>query len=118
YKGEKIKKRGSAPPALLLTENPDILASLAANEKRPPLLIGFAAETENVVENARKKRKSKGVDWIVANDVSGPDGENPMGGNSNTVHIVREKQVDTWDTMPKAEVAKRLVEKIAEALAQ
>ena len=116
YKGEKIKKRGSAPPALLLTENPDILASLSANEKRPSLLIGFAAETENVVENARKKRKSKGVDWIVANDVSGPDGENPMGGSSNTVHIVREKQVDTWDTMPKAEVAKRLVEKIAEAL--
>ena len=116
YKGEKIKKRGSAPPALLLTENPDILAGLSASDQRPGLLIGFAAETENVVENARKKRKSKGVDWIVANDVSGGDGENPMGGSSNTVHIVREKQVDTWDTMPKGEVARKLVERIAEAL--
>jgi phosphopantothenoylcysteine decarboxylase/phosphopantothenate--cysteine ligase len=100
----------------LLTENPDILAGLSASDQRPGLLIGFAAETENVVENARKKRKSKGVDWIVANDVSGGDGENPMGGSSNTVHIVREKQVDTWDTMPKGEVARKLVEKIAEAL--
>jgi phosphopantothenoylcysteine decarboxylase/phosphopantothenate--cysteine ligase len=116
YSEEKIKKRGSAPPALLLTENPDILGMVAAQSKRPKVLVGFAAETENVVENAKKKRKSKGADWIVANDVStGPDGS-VMGGDRNQVSIVREKKVDTWDPMPKEDVAKRLVEKIADAL--
>ena len=69
-RGEKIKKRGSAPPALVLTENPDILATISAARKRPQLLIGFAAETDDVVENAKAKRKRKGADWIVANDVS------------------------------------------------
>src|SRR5690606_6763123 len=81
---EKIKKRGSAPPALLLTENPDILASVAGDPKRPPLLIGFAAETQDVLANAKEKRKRKGTDWIIANDVSG----DVMGGAANTVHIV------------------------------
>ncbi len=109
---EKIKKRGSAPPALLLTENPDILAMVAASSKRPDLLIGFAAETEKVVEHARKKRKSKGVDWIVANDVSG----DVMGGANNKVHIVRERNVEDWEEMSKTEVAWKLVESIAEHL--
>lgn len=116
FQPEKIKKRGSAPPALLLTENPDILAMVAASSKRPDLLIGFAAETENVIENARKKRKSKGVDWIVANDVSGAPGESVMGGLRNKVHIVRERKVDDWDEMDKDEVAFRLVAEIAEQL--
>lgn len=113
YNAEKIKKRGSAPPALLLTENPDILAMVAASSKRPDLLIGFAAETEHVIENARKKRKSKGVDWIVANDVSGPSGESVMGGTRNKVHIIRERKVDDWEEMDKDDVAFRLVEEIA-----
>ena len=112
YKGEKIKKRGSAPPALMLTENPDILARTAASPERPGLLIGFAAETEHVVENAKKKRKSKGVDWIVANDVSG----DVMGGDNNRVHIVREKKVDEWEAMTKQDVAMRLVLEVADKL--
>jgi len=112
YKGEKIKKRGSAPPALMLTENPDILATVAASPARPGLLIGFAAETEHVVENARKKRRSKGVDWIIANDVSG----DVMGGDNNKVHIVREKKVDDWEPMTKQDVAMRLVLEVADRL--
>ncbi len=112
---EKIKKRGSAPPALLLTENPDILGGVAASSTRPKLLIGFAAETEDVVANARRKRKSKGVDWIVANDVSPAKGN--MGGDENTVHLIREGKVEDWDPMSKQAVARRLVERMAEALA-
>ena len=112
YKGDKIKKRGSAPPALILTENPDILASVAASPDRPDLLIGFAAETANVIEHARKKRKSKGVDWIVANDVSG----DVMGGTDNQVHLIKEGKVDHWEPMTKQDVATRLVEEIAEKI--
>jgi len=111
---EKIKKRGSAPPALLLKENPDILATTAGGKQRPKLLIGFAAETEDVVDNAQRKRKSKGVDWIVANDVSTAKGT--MGGDDNTVHLVREGQTEDWEPMSKQAVARQLVERIAEAL--
>lgn len=110
YNDIKIKKRGAAPPALVLTENPDILASVAASAKRPDLLIGFAAETNDVVDNARKKRKSKGVDWIVANDVSG----DVMGGDNNHVHLVKEGKVEHWDPMTKQDVATKLIEEIAE----
>ncbi|WP_240624621.1 bifunctional phosphopantothenoylcysteine decarboxylase/phosphopantothenate synthase [Aurantiacibacter odishensis] len=112
YNDIKIKKRGAAPPALVLAENPDILASVAANPKRPELLIGFAAETNDVVDNARKKRKSKGVDWIVANDVSG----DVMGGDNNTVHLVKEGKVEHWDPMTKQDVATRLIQEVAEKL--
>ena len=112
--GQKMKKRGSAPPALLLTENPDILTNVAGGNKRPGLLIGFAAETEDVVENARAKRKRKGVDWIVANDVSG----DVMGGSNNAVHIVREKDVEHLDEMPKSEVARALIERVIEELGE
>jgi phosphopantothenoylcysteine decarboxylase/phosphopantothenate--cysteine ligase len=110
---EKLKKRGSAPPALLLTENPDILASVAARPDRPPLLIGFAAETDNVIGYAREKRKRKGADWIIANDVSG----DVMGGDANTVHIVTGKDVVSLPEMPKEDVARILVERFADALA-
>ncbi len=110
--GEKIKKRGSAPPALMLTENPDILATTASGGKRPGLLIGFAAETENVVDNAKAKLKRKGVDWIVANDVSG----DVMGGDHNRVHIVTSTGVDDLENMPKEDVARRLIERVVEAL--
>lgn len=110
--GQKMKKRSSAPPALRLVENPDILASLGASPDRPRLLVGFAAETEDVINHARAKRLRKGADWIVANDVSG----DVMGGANNRVHIVGEDGVDSWDNLPKEEVAMRLAEKIADAL--
>lgn len=116
---EKMKKRGSAPPALILTENPDILATLAAARKRPTLLIGFAAETEDVVENAKSKRKRKGADWIVANDVShAGDGKGVMGGDSNHVHIVTSGGVEELPEMGKDDVARELVRRAAEALAE
>ena len=113
YTGEKIKKRGSAPPALLLSENPDILATIAARPDRPPLLIGFAAETEDVLKHAKEKRKRKAVDWIIANDVSG----DVMGGDANTVHIVRANDVVSLPELPKDEVARQIVERIIDAVA-
>ena len=112
--GEKIKKRGSAPPALLLTENPDILATVAGSTQRPRLLIGFAAETENVLEHARTKRKRKGADWIVANDVSG----DVMGGETNAVHIISAENIESLPEMPKEDVAMALAERIAETLGE
>lgn len=110
---QKIKKKGEAPPPLALAENPDILATVAAGPTRPPLLIGFAAETQDVIRHAQEKRARKNVDWIVANDVSG----DVMGGDANAVHIVREGGVDSLPEMPKGEVARALVERIADALA-
>lgn len=112
YKPEKMKKRGSAPPALVLTENPDILTNVAAASDRPSLVVGFAAETEDVIENAKKKRKRKAADWIVANDVSG----NVMGGDTNRVHIVSDEGVESLEEMPKLEVAMALVQRMADAL--
>jgi phosphopantothenoylcysteine decarboxylase/phosphopantothenate--cysteine ligase len=110
---QKIKKRGDGvPPPLALAENPDILAGLATDPQRPGLLIGFAAETENVVAHARTKRARKGCDWIVANDVSG----DVMGGQHNSVHIVTANGVESWDELPKEEVARRLATRIADAL--
>ncbi|HWT13971.1 MAG TPA: bifunctional phosphopantothenoylcysteine decarboxylase/phosphopantothenate--cysteine ligase CoaBC [Allosphingosinicella sp.] len=108
----KIKKGAGAPPALTLVENPDILAELGSSLSRPKLLIGFAAETEKVVEHATAKIGRKGCDWIVANDVSG----DVMGGDSNRVHLVRWDGVESWERMPKQEVARRLAERIAAAL--
>ena len=115
---EKMKKRGSAPPAIMLTENPDILASVAGGAHKPPLLVGFAAETQDVIENAVAKRKRKGADWIIANDVSGAAGESVMGGAMNTVHIVRESGVESLDEMPKEHVAFELVQRMADYLSQ
>jgi phosphopantothenoylcysteine decarboxylase / phosphopantothenate---cysteine ligase len=114
---QKIKKDGSGVmPTLTLVENPDILAGLARNPKRPNLLIGFAAETENVIKNARAKLARKGCDWIVANDVSGPIGKSVMGGDGNTVHIVTKDGVESWDRMGKDDVAERLAERVLGAL--
>jgi phosphopantothenoylcysteine decarboxylase/phosphopantothenate--cysteine ligase len=109
---QKIKK-GAGEPALRLLPNPDILAGLAAGPRRPRLLIGFAAETERVVEHATAKRVRKRVDWIVANDVSG----DVMGGGANTVHLLTADGVEDWPRLPKDEVAARLAQRIAEALA-
>ncbi|MCJ2183064.1 bifunctional phosphopantothenoylcysteine decarboxylase/phosphopantothenate synthase [Novosphingobium sp. 1949] len=111
--GQKLKKRGSAPPALLLTENPDILATVASRPDRPPLLIGFAAETNDVIKYAKDKRKRKGADWIIANDVSG----DVMGGDANAVHIVRGEDVISLPEMPKEEVAHLLVERMIDVFA-
>ena len=113
YKPRKVKKRESAPPALMLTENPDILINLSAGANRPELVIGFAAETDKVIENAKAKRARKLADWIVANDVGGPLGEGVMGGDNNRVHIVTAEGVETLDEMPKAAVAMALAERIA-----
>lgn len=108
---QKIKK-GDAMPTLTLAENPDILATLARSPHRPRLLIGFAAETERVIEHAVAKRIRKTADWIVANDVSG----DVMGGADNCVHIVTEAGVESWERLPKDMVATRLAERIADAL--
>ncbi len=110
--GQKIKKGTDGPPTLRLVENPDILAGLAASQHRPRLLVGFAAETERVIEHATAKRVRKNVDWIVANDVSG----DVMGGTANTVHIVTADGVESWERMPKDAVAERLADRIAAAL--
>ncbi len=115
--GQKIKKDGGDPPSLVLTENPDILATLAgAANKRPRLVVGFAAETENVVENATAKRARKGCDWIVANDVSPATGT--FGGGDNTVHLVTAEGVEDWPRMTKDGVARQLADRIAQALAE
>jgi phosphopantothenoylcysteine decarboxylase/phosphopantothenate--cysteine ligase len=111
---QKIKKDGGNIPALNLTENPDILASLAAHAKRPKLLIGFAAETEKIVEHAQAKLVKKGCDWIVANDVSG----DVMGGANNAFHIVTKDGVDSWPESAKDVIARKLMEKVADALAK
>ncbi len=109
----KLKKDGSGAPApLALTENPDILASLGASPDRPTLLIGFAAETNDVIDHAIAKRERKRADWIVANDVSGT----VMGGARNAVHLVTDTGVESWDDMPKESVAARLVARIADRL--
>lgn len=110
---EKMKKTGrSDVPDLDLTQNPDILHTLANHRSnRPPLVVGFAAETENVVEHARKKLKAKGCDLIVANDVSAETGV--MGGTRNTVHIVRQDSVEDWPEMSKDAVADRLMALLA-----
>jgi phosphopantothenoylcysteine decarboxylase/phosphopantothenate--cysteine ligase len=106
-------KKSEGPPSLAWAENPDILASLAAGPKRPRLVVGFAAETDDVVEAARAKRARKGCDWIVANDVSG----DVMGGDRNRVHLITEGAVEHWEDSPKAEIARRLAERIADELA-
>jgi phosphopantothenoylcysteine decarboxylase/phosphopantothenate--cysteine ligase len=110
--GQKIKKGDAAAPALALVENPDILAGLSQGAQRPRLVIGFAAETERVVEHAVAKRTRKGADWIVANDVSG----DVMGGDANLVHLVTASGVESWERLAKADVARRLAERIADAL--
>lgn len=115
---EKIKKGAKAgAPSLALVENPDILKTIAhRGAQRPALVIGFAAETEAVIEHAKGKRKSKGADWIVANDVSPETGI--MGGDRNAVHLVTATGVETWAEMGKQEVADRLVARAAEHLAR
>ena len=105
-------KKSEGPPQLSFLPNPDILAELSQDSRRPRLLVGFAAETANVVENAIAKQIAKGADWIVANDVSG----DVMGGAHNRVHLVTANGVEHWPEMTKEEVARRLVERISKEL--
>jgi phosphopantothenoylcysteine decarboxylase/phosphopantothenate--cysteine ligase len=109
---QKMKKAAGGPPVLTLTENPDILATIAQmGAGRPALIVGFAAETENVLAHATAKRARKGCDWIVANDVS--DGTGIMGGTENAVTLITEGGAEDWPRLPKAEVARRLAARIA-----
>ena len=105
-------KKSDGPPKLKFAANPDILATLAAHPDRPPLLIGFAAETENVVANATAKRAAKNADWIVANDVSG----DVMGGPRNRVHLITDAGSEDWPEATKEEVARHLVQHIIEVM--
>jgi phosphopantothenoylcysteine decarboxylase/phosphopantothenate--cysteine ligase len=99
-------------PLIKLVENPDILASIAQSANRPRLVVGFAAETDDVVQNAAAKRARKGADWIIANDVSG----DVMGGDRNRIHLISEAGVEDWPDMTKTEVGVRLAQRIAEKL--
>ncbi|UVO29465.1 bifunctional phosphopantothenoylcysteine decarboxylase/phosphopantothenate--cysteine ligase CoaBC [Bradyrhizobium arachidis] len=120
---QKLKKTSAGMPPLQLVENPDILATISKmKDKRPPLVIGFAAETEHLIDNAKAKLKRKGCDWIVANDVSPATGV--MGGDRNTVHLLSKNSekdgdiaVDSWPVMTKEQVATELVTHIAKSLA-
>jgi len=112
----KLKKTADGPPALQFSENPDILATVSAlGEGRPRLVVGFAAETHDVVENATAKRARKGCDWIVANAVSHATGI--MGGTQNAVTLIAEDGAEAWPRMGKNEVARKLADRIAQALA-
>jgi phosphopantothenoylcysteine decarboxylase/phosphopantothenate--cysteine ligase len=117
--GQKLKKTAGGMPPLQLVENPDILATISKRgERRPPLVIGFAAETEHLIDNAKAKLKRKGCDWIVANDVSPTTGV--MGGDRNTVHLLTrtgdEIAVDSWPVMTKEQVASELIAQVAKAV--
>jgi phosphopantothenoylcysteine decarboxylase/phosphopantothenate--cysteine ligase len=111
---QKLKRSTGGPPRLDLVENPDILATIAAAEDRPALVVGFAAETDNVVDNAVAKRRAKGCDWIIANDVA--PGSGTFGGDHNMVHVVTEDGVEEWPTLTKHEVARRLADRITSHL--
>lgn len=112
---QKVKKGAAGLPVLEFAENPDILAWLCAHAQRPRLVVGFAAETENVAANAHAKRLRKGCDWILANDVS--DGTGIMGGTDNTVMLITAQGAEDWPSMPKPEVARRLAGRIADVFA-
>lgn len=109
-------KKGVKPPRIELRTNPDVLKTIASGKRRPRLVVGFAAETENLVENAKKKRREKGCDWMLANDVSLPG---TIGGGENQVRFISgDKAVEEWPLLSKEQVAERLVERIARHLAK
>lgn len=112
--GQKIKKQaGETAPTLKMTENPDILALIGHHAERPKLVVGFAAETQDLFENARKKLDKKGADWIIANNVAQENGISVMGGDHNLPHIVTREGVEDWPQMSKEAVAEKLALKIA-----
>lgn len=113
---QKLKKEAGGLPTLQMTENPDILKTLSQRSAgRPALVIGFAAETEKVVEHATAKRARKGCDWILANDVSPDTGT--FGGDSNTIHLITAEGAEDWPAMTKTDVGKHLAQRIAERFA-
>jgi phosphopantothenoylcysteine decarboxylase/phosphopantothenate--cysteine ligase len=107
-------KKADGPPELRWSANPDILRDLAGDARRPGLLVGFAAETADTIAVAQAKRVAKACDWMVANDVSG----DVMGGDQNAVHLITGEGVESWERAPKEEVARRLAERIADAVVQ
>ncbi len=113
-KDQKMKKKGGKPPSLALVENPDILKTLstATGNRRPSLVIGFGAETEDLVKNATEKRKRKGCDWLLANDVSPQSGT--FGGDSNRLYLIHDGGVENWPKMSKADAAARLAQRVAD----
>ena len=111
---EKLKKTAGKPPTLALVDNPDVLATLARHKRRPRLVVGFAAETEKIVDHARAKLRAKGCDWILANDVSPSAGV--LGGTKNTIHFVTAEGVESWPTQTTQAIADGLVLRIAAAL--
>jgi phosphopantothenoylcysteine decarboxylase/phosphopantothenate--cysteine ligase len=111
---QKLKKGNGKAVTLSLVENPDVLATLARHQRRPRLVVGFAAETEKILDHARAKLKAKGCDWILANDVSPASGV--LGGPSNTIHLVTAEGVESWPTQSKQSIADGLVSRIAAAL--
>ncbi|MDO8534139.1 MAG: bifunctional phosphopantothenoylcysteine decarboxylase/phosphopantothenate--cysteine ligase CoaBC [Xanthobacteraceae bacterium] len=111
---QKLKKENGKAVTLSLVENPDVLATLARHKRRPRLVVGFAAETEKILDHARAKLKAKGCDWILANDVSPASGV--LGGPSNTIHLVTAEGVESWPTQSKQSIADGLVSRIAAAL--
>jgi phosphopantothenoylcysteine decarboxylase/phosphopantothenate--cysteine ligase len=113
--GKKIKKGATDAEPIALVENPDILATLSKARRRPKLVVGFAAETHDLEANAQAKLAKKGCDWIVANDVSI---QGTMGGDDNAVAIVSRGGIERWDRAPKAEVARRLAQRIADTFAK
>ncbi|MFI5019724.1 MAG: phosphopantothenoylcysteine decarboxylase, partial [Dongiales bacterium] len=114
---QKMKKGTAEPPAIALARNPDILATLAApGNARPLVVVGFAAETENLIANAKKKLAAKGCDLILANDVS--TGSRTFGGTENTIHLVAADGVESWPRLSKLEVAERLADTIQRRLAR
>ena len=111
----KIKKQGGKTPTLALTENPDILSTIAHRRTdRPKLVIGFAAETDDLIANAKAKLAKKGCDWILANDVSPATGI--MGGDANTIHLITADGIEDWPPQSKDDVARTLIERIVTAL--
>ena len=111
---EKMKKKYEKAVSLSLSENPDILKTISNHKRRPSLVVGFAAETEKILDHAKAKLAKKGCDWIVANDVSPETGV--FGGEKNTVHLVTREGVEDWPTQSKEAVAGALVKRIAETL--
>ena len=113
--GQKLKKKPGAAPVLALVENPDILANLAKpGNRRPKLVVGFAAETENLIANAQEKRRKKGCDWMLANDVAASSGT--FGGEDNAIQLIDETGIEAWGKLSKRDVGERLAHRIALAL--
>jgi phosphopantothenoylcysteine synthetase/decarboxylase len=109
-------KKGQGPPKLKFVTTRDILAELGTSDRRPRLLVGFAAETDRVVERAIAKQIAKRTDWIVANDVSGPKETNVMGGHRNRVHLVTSDGIENWPEASKEDVARQLIARVEKAL--